>query len=499
MPSSLPSGSHFSEHVDSPRRALAERVRAVLEETTNGAVRGTRVSVPVDEVVEPIQWLRAQEQTEAVYWADRSPSALASDGRSLRGTACRADETGQRTVAGVGHADRVARREQPIDYADLRRQLDDRFARTDEGLRYYGGLRFDATQPPASHRAESLWTAFGTYRFVLPRIELIQQDGEQVLACNLVLPRDRNRVDAIVATIEALRMPSSLPQPTLPEPLTRTDRPEKEGWTRMVRWALDAISERRLEKVVLARQVELGLERRVDPLRVLHHLKAATPGCFHFALRPSEGPTFVGASPERLFHWTGDRVVSEAVAGTRGRGDTPEADAALREELLTSSKERREHAFVQRAIRDDLSTLCTSVESPDTPSELMLARGRHLHARLTGTLRSDVTAVELLDALHPTPAVGGVPSDAALTAIRDQEPFDRGWYAGPVGWIGPDAAEFSVAIRSGLVEPERLTLFSGAGIVDGSEPEREWEEIEQKLGDFAAVLGVLGQTNGTPR
>ena len=498
MSSSLSSCSHFSEHVDHPRRALAERVRTVLDGTTNGAVHGTRVCVPVDEPVEPIQWLRAQEQTEAVYWADRSPSALASDGRSLRGTACRADGRGQRAVAGVGHADRVARREQPIDYAALRREYDDRFVRTDEDLRYYGGLRFDATQP-ARPRNGSLWTSFGTYRFVLPRIELIQEDDEQVLACNLVLPRDRDRSNAIVESIEAVQMPSSLPQPTLPEPLRRTDRPEKQGWTQMVQWALNAIAERRLEKVVLARQVELALERRVDPMRVLHHLKAATPGCFHFALRPPEGPTFVGASPERLFHWAGDRVVSEAVAGTRGRGDTPEADAALREELLTSAKERREHAFVQQAIQEDLATLCTSVDSPETPSELMLARGRHLHARLTGTLRSDVTAAELLDALHPTPAVGGVPSDAALTAIREQEPFDRGWYAGPVGWIGSDAAEFSVAIRSGLVEPERLTLFSGAGIVDGSEPEREWAEIEQKLGDFAAVLGVLGRTNGTPR
>lgn len=498
MPSSLPSCPHISEPVDHPQRALAERVRAVLEGSTNGTARGTRVCVPVDEPVEPIQWLRAQDQTEAVYWADRSPSALSSDGRSLRGTACRAGD-GQRTVAGVGHADRVAGRKQPIDYRALRREFDDRFAESDEGLRYYGGLRFDAPQPLEPRQAESVWAAFGTYRFVLPRFELIHQDDEQVLACNLVLPRDRAQADAIVAATEALRMPSSLPQPTLPAPMSRTDRPEKAGWTRMVQWALDAIAEGCLEKVVFARQVELELERRVDPLRVLHHLKAATPGCFHFALRPSEGPTFVGASPERLFHWAGDQVVSEAVAGTRGRGDTPEADAALREELLTSPKERREHHFVQQAIQDDLSTLCTSVESPETPSELMLARGRHLHARLTGTLRPDATAAELLDALHPTPAVGGVPSEAALTAIREQEPFDRGWYAGPVGWVGPDAAEFSVAIRSGLVEPTRLTLFSGAGIVEGSAPEREWAEIEQKLGDFAAVLGILGQANGAPR
>jgi Isochorismate synthase len=189
--------------------------------------------------------------------------------------------------------------------------------------------------------------------------------------------------------------------------------------------------------------------------------------------------------------------MSEAVAGTRGRGDTPEADAALRDELMDSPKERREHAFVQEAIRDELDRLCTSVEAPEAPSDLALAQGRHLHARLTGTLRSGTSTLDLLDALHPTPAVGGVPTDAALGAIRTQEPFDRGWYAGPVGWIGADAAEFAVAIRSGLVRDDRLALFSGAGIVDGSEPEREWDEIEQKIGDFASILGLDGHAAAT--
>jgi menaquinone-specific isochorismate synthase len=258
----------------------------------------------------------------------------------------------------------------------------------------------------------------------------------------------------------------------------------------MIQWALRSIADGELDKVVLARKVALELESALDPFDVLHHLKAATPGCFHFAISPAEGPTFLGASPERLFRQRGRSVESEAVAGTGERGDTPEADAALWKELLNSPKERREHAFVQRAIREVLDGLCSSVEVPDTPSDLALTRGRHLHARVSGTLSSDVSTADLLDQLHPTPAVGGVPTEDALTAIRTQEPFDRGWYAGPVGWVGPDAAEFAVAIRSGLVQDAALTLFSGAGIVDGSVPAREWEEIEQKIGDFAVVMGL---------
>lgn len=498
MPTPFSASSHFSENVDHPREALAERVRATLEASPNGSARRVRLRVPVPEPVDPIQWVRAQAADEVVYWSDRSASTLPGPNGTMNGIAD-AEGTAARTVAAVGAADLIRGRTQPVEYDTLRGQLADRLGTADEGLRYYGGLRFDAPQSPSGQSESGLWRSFGTYRFVLPRFELVEEEDRQLLACNLVLPRDRGRTEALAAALDAINMPSSLPQPALPEPQIRTDRPEKAGWTRMVRWALDAISDRHLEKVVFARQVELGLGREVDPLRVLHHLKAATPGCFHFALQPAGGPTFVGASPERLFQWTGTQVVSEAVAGTRGRGDTPEADAALREELLTSTKERREHAFVQQAIRASLEDLCTTVESPDAPSELLLTRGRHLHARLTGTLRPDVTAAELFDALHPTPAVGGVPGGAALTAIRDQEPFDRGWYAGPVGWVGPDAAEFSVAIRSGLVEPTRITLFSGAGIVDGSVPAREWDEIEQKIGDFAAVLGLLGQTNGTPQ
>jgi len=223
---------------------------------------------------------------------------------------------------------------------------------------------------------------------------------------------------------------------------------------------------------------------------VLGHLETATPGCYHFAVRPANGPAFVGASPERLFRREGRCVVSEAVAGTRPRGDTEEEDARLRRELLQSPKERREHAFVEKAIREDLTQVCTSVQSPNGTGELALARGCHLHSQLTGTLRSGTTTTDLLEKLHPTPAVGGVPTDDAVAAIRAQEPFDRGWYAGPVGWIGREAAEFAVGLRAGLVEETQIALFSGAGIVDGSVPDREWEEIEQKIGDFAAIMGV---------
>jgi len=464
-----------TDEADDVRDALRSRVHDALTARTNGTPRVVRVQVALPCAVDPLAWLRAQGDGAAAYWSARNDDAA---------------------VATVGAAEVVASGDRPLDNEQLRRRLGRRLRQTEAPVRYYGGLRFDATYPRAENGMEAPWTAFGTYRFVLPRFELHAQEAGTALVCNLVLPRDAGRAEALAEQIRNLAFPTEAGasvEPALPAPHGRTDVPDRQGWTHMVRWALRAINDRSLDKVVLARRVALDLGMALDPFLVLQHLQRATPCCFHFAVRPAgESATFIGASPERLFRREGTQVKSEAVAGTRPRGDTPEADAALRDELLESPKERREHAFVQEAIRERLETLCTTVDAPETPSDLALARGRHLHAPLTGALRPETTTLDLLETLHPTPAVGGVPTDEALAAIRAQEPFDRGWYAGPVGWIGADAAEFAVAIRSGLVQASRLALFSGAGIVDGSVPEQEWDEIEQKIGDFASVLGLKG-------
>lgn len=453
------------------RSRLLDRVRSVLHGGSNGTSKVERVTVPFPESAGPLSWLRAQTREQRAYWSGRDD---------------------EKTVASVGVADVVMSTESPVSYERLARNLESRLRGAPGSARYFGGLRFDAAQTPSDGERDRSWSAFGTYRFVLPRFELVHGGQSSHLACNLIVPRDRGREEEIVAAIQGLAFPDCDVPSSLSRPQARTDVPARPKWERMVRWALASIGEGPLDKVVLARRVSLSLQTEVDPLLVFQHLVGATPGCFHFALQPGDRTAFVGASPERLFRRRGNRVITEAVAGTRGRGETAEADAALRRELMSSAKERREHAFVQQALEKDLETLCSTVDEPAPPSDLALARGRHLHATLAGTLRENVSTFDLLDVLHPTPAVGGVPVDEALTAIRGQEPFDRGWYAGPVGWIGTDAAEFAVAIRSGLIRDSDIALFSGAGIVEGSVPDREWEEIEQKIADFAAILGLKG-------
>ena len=449
------------------RQTLRHRVKHALAGRSADAPRLMRVTVELD-AIDPLVWLRAQSHHEQLYWAGRA---------------------GDSAVAAVGTADRL-QAAPTIDRnrATLQQQLETRLDQADPEapVRYYGGWAFDPAQP-----LDDGWNAFGTHRFVLPRFELrLDASGAASLACNLILPRDTHRSEVILDAVDQLVWPADTAPVDLPAAVARTNRPQRGAWLRMVRWALDRIDDDALDKVVLARQATFDFLDTLAPADLLHRLHIATPNCFHFLFQPEEATAFVGASPERLVSRCGDRVLTEAIAGTRSRGDSAHADAALRDELLESEKDRREHAFVADAIRQRLEALCTTVEQDPAASEMRLARGRHLRSQFQGHLRNGVSSFDVVRALHPTPAIGGVPTEAAVRVIRDQEPFARGWYAGPVGWIGRDEAEFAVAIRSGLVRDNTLALYSGAGIVDGSVPEDEWDEIEQKIGDFAAVLDL---------
>lgn len=450
------------------RRALAGAMSRALGRNAGPAKgeRVLRVEVRAGDL-DPLRWLAAQTMRPRSFWAGRED-----------GTA----------VASVGVADLVESDGTPDDAPPSGRLAP--LSPASGEARYYGGLRFD----PGVH-ADEEWGKFGAYRFVLPRFELRSRGGETTLACNLILPRDAARVGELLGEVESLSLPEgperpSDPEASLPLPVSRADAPDREGWGENVETALRAFSARRMEKVVLARRVEFRFGEDLEPVTLLEDLRGATPGCFHFLLEPEEGVAFLGASPERLFRREGRSILSEAVAGTRPRGASSVDDTELGEELLQSAKDRAEHSFVRLGIGEDLSPLCEELEAEDRASEMKLARGRHLVSKIRGTLREGVEDGEVLAALHPTPAVGGYPKEEALEEIRTLEPFDRGWYAGPVGWLGVDGAEFAVGIRSGLVRGGTLVLYSGAGIVEGSTPGGEWTEIEQKIGDFTGTFGL---------
>lgn len=245
-----------------------------------------------------------------------------------------------------------------------------------------------------------------------------------------------------------------------------------------------------LEKVVLARKVEFSFTEAFDKFLLFKLLREATPNCFHFYFQVQDAYAFLGAPPERLYRRNGRAIFSEAVAGTGMRDDINAKDIELGHRLLLSDKDQHEHAFVRRSIEQVFRAICTNISMDKAPSLMNLNIGRHLRSKFHGMLRPSISDIDILQALPPTSAVGGHPKKEAMETIRQLESFDRGWYAGPIGWMSNEAAEFAVAIRSGLATDRKLALYSGAGIVEGSKPVDEWQEIEQKIGDFIKALGL---------
>ena len=255
-----------------------------------------------------------------------------------------------------------------------------------------------------------------------------------------------------------------------PRPAVKSLPPSMNYRTRVVR-ALEAIESGRVDKVVVARQEVLP---PADPVATLDALARNFPDCWVFAV--SDGrDTFLGATPELLARFEERRLETCALAGSAAPGD---------DSLLRSPKDLREHQFVVDAIRDALEDLCEEVVIAPGPQLLVLRNVQHLRTTITATLRPQVSALDAVRALHPTPAVCGVPSGAAAELIAELEPFERGLYAGVVGFDD----EFVVAIRSARLTSLATHVYAGAGIVAGSDPEAEDEETRAKLRAITEAL-----------
>jgi isochorismate synthase len=290
--------------------------------------------------------------------------------------------------------------------------------------------------------------------------------------------------------------PVVAPDAGSPSPAFEDERlhplPSPDGYAAAVGAAVERIRAGELGKVVLARTIELDAGRALEPMTLLRHLRAVDPECFTFAAPTGEGgSTFlIGATPELLVSRRGREVTSAPLAGSAPRYGDPGEDRASAERLFASAKDRREHAFVVDAIAEVLGPLCDELIHPPEPELLATANVWHLGTPFRGRLREPApTAIELAGALHPTPAVGGSPREAALAAIGELETFDRGCYAGPVGWMDAEGdGEWAIALRCAEVTLRRARLFAGAGIVADSEPALELDETERK---FRAFLDSL--------
>ena len=240
---------------------------------------------------------------------------------------------------------------------------------------------------------------------------------------------------------------------------------------------------------------DLHADQPLHPLVALNGLRQRFPDCYSFSFSDGRGPSFIGASPERLLRVSRGVLETEALAGSAPRGGSASEDAALAAGLARSDKDRREHEQVLADIRARLAPLASELEATGAPQVRRLANVQHLLTPVRGVLRHGAHPFDVLAELHPTPAVGGSPRGAALAAIGELEGFPRGLSAGALGWLNARrGGEFFVGLRSALVDGRSARLYAGAGIVAGSTPEKEFAETELK---FRAMLGAIGAPSAT--
>lgn len=358
----------------------------------------------------------------------------------------------------------------------------------------FGGFAFD---PLRIHTA--LWDRFPDGLLLLPRILFTSSSGRATLTVNAVLqPQDdveqstsKIEEDVVRLFTAVAKVEHTMPGQRDEDQLVVQDVQPATAWMELVSDTVRLIRQQVYEKVVLARAacVLHRTKALFDVSATLHRLRRSYPDAYTFAVQRGER-FFVGATPERLVQAQDGQLYTMALAGTAPRGASEQEDEQLGTELLRSEKNNIEHAIVAATVREALLHFCSDVKVSDQPQLLKLKNVQHLKTPISGTLLPGCCILDIMAELHPTPAVGGFPTEAALLAIRTSEQLDRGWYAGPVGWIGAGGhGEFAVALRSGLIERDQATLFAGCGIVADSDPQAEYVESCLKLEVMLRGLG----------
>ena len=360
--------------------------------------------------------------------------------------------------------------------------------------RFYGGFSF---RP--DHRPRALWGSFPRALFHLPAVELEgDASGEAHLRARAVVGagRDPGQVlEDLRSRLDRLRRdlhPSTDSRTSLAAPATRsvTDR---STWEATVEEALRVIRGGSVTKVVLARTLDVRARGRVDPADVADHLWEANRGSQVFLFEPEPGATIVGAAPETVAKLRHGVFHATAVAGSIRRGTGRQEQRNLAARLLASEKDRSEQRIALDDMVASLEPVARVIRVDEEPHVLTLARIQHLESEIRARVPAGTHVLDLLRILHPTPAVCGLPRDEAMAWLQREEPFERGWYAGPVGAFDVDGnGTFAPALRTGVCVGDSWRLFAGAGIVEGSVPALEWEETRMKFGPMLAALEACG-------
>ena len=346
---------------------------------------------------------------------------------------------------------------------------------------------FDETETGEPFEAASVF---------VPRWQVSCREGRTVAVANLLIDAN-TALDVLAAKIWRARQKFGAFDYAEPEfseagkraAIAITEVGGEGHYETAVRAALEHIQAGDFRKIVVARAKDLRASEAFHPLQVLNGLRQRYPDCYAFSVANGRGQSLIGASPERLLRVCGGSVLTEALAGSAPRGASASEDAALAGALVRNEKEQAEHACVLESILRRLKPLGLKPQFPDKPTLRRLANVQHLHTPVSAEIASGVRMLDVLACLHPTPAVGGSPREAAVARIQELESFPRGLYAGALGWINSSGeGEFFVGLRSALIEGPNARLYAGAGIMAGSDPARERAETELKFSAMQASL-----------
>ncbi|WP_163971531.1 isochorismate synthase [Oceanobacillus halotolerans] len=353
------------------------------------------------------------------------------------------------------------------------------------GVVIIGGMSFDPEK-----QSTDLWNHFHPSHFTVPAYLLTKQEDTYYFTITRHVKKtdDPNQLAKEIRDVES-NLLENTSEINADFSIKEKLEVEPAKWKKTVQQATEMMKQKKAEKIVLARELQLTLTKQANIAAVLQRLMATQETSYVFAFE-KEDRCFVGATPERLVKLEENQLFSACLAGTAPRGKTKEEDEAISEQLWYDSKNRQEHDYVVQMIKQAVMSSCEAIEIPEEPIVYSLRNMHHLFTPVAATLKEEHSIFQVMKKLHPTPALGGAPRNVALDFIREQELLDRGWYGAPIGWLDHNEnGEFAVAIRSSLIQGDHASLFAGCGIVADSDPETEYEETNIKFSPMLAVLG----------
>ncbi len=351
---------------------------------------------------------------------------------------------------------------------------------------FMGGMKFTV------EHSDEQWKDFEDSTWFIPELIYIKNNGSYHFVFNCFTAQ-KTRKETLVSKLESILKlffsDSSKDEAKELRVLKRTgDEPkDKKKWKNQVNQVLDGIHDGKLEKVVLSRKVELTFTAGISAELMLKSLVSNYPECTLFLFHIGKS-TFVGASPETLARIKGSEMILEILAGSADRGKNNGEDRHIETDILQNEKNLTEHRIVVDYIKENLQKIVEDMEISE-PVIKKLQNIQHLKTEIRLNLNGQVSFMNVIGKIHPTPAVCGSPQDAALNFIKKTEPHQRGLYAGLIGWVNlHNEGEFVLAIRSALTSGNKLIAYAGCGIVNGSSPDEEYKETELKLKPFLTIF-----------